>query len=114
MVADDIIRVHIRIGQGLANALTSLARQKNLSRNDIIQRILAKELRGYYKEYLQSDEWQVKRKAALLRDGLRCQLCRGEKNLHVHHITYDNIYNEPLSDLITLCKQCHSKLHSKS
>jgi 5-methylcytosine-specific restriction endonuclease McrA len=67
-----------------------------------------------YKEYLQSDNWKKltarKRKSAKN----KCQLCNdGEKTLHVHHRTYENLYKEKLADLIVLCEKCHRKFHDK-
>ena len=29
----------------------------------------------------------------------------------VHHKSYDSLYNEPLEDLISVCKDCHLKIH---
>lgn len=113
-MTDDIAQLHIRVATPVARALTSLARLRGQSRNDVIASILTVALRGHYREYLQSEAWKAKRKAALIRDGLRCQLCGHEKNLHVHHITYDRIYDEDLDDLITLCNECHSRLHGKN
>jgi len=66
-----------------------------------------------YKQYLKSDKWKRKRYAVLQRDGFRCVRCGSKNNLQVHHKTYRNIFNEPLSDLITLCKKCHKKQHGK-
>ena len=63
-------------------------------------------------QYLQSPEWQKKRKQKLKEAGSRCQLCNaGNAELHVHHRTYENIGNEKLSDLVVLCKECHRKFH---
>lgn len=50
------------------------------------------------------------------RDGYKCQYCKGkskEKGLHVHHIIYrrDKGSDEE-GNLLTLCKQCHDKVHS--
>lgn len=67
-----------------------------------------------YKEYIKSEEWKVKRKEVLERDKFKCRLCGAkgtEYNLHVHHNSYDNLGNEPLEDLITLCKKCHETYH---
>lgn len=114
MTHDDIAQLHIRIATSVARALASLAQHRGQSRNEVIASILTTALRGYYKEYLQSDAWKAKRKAVLIRDQLRCQLCGHEKNLHVHHVTYDRIYNEDLEDLITLCSDCHGGLHKKT
>ena len=66
-----------------------------------------------YKQYLKSDKWHKKRLAVLQRDGFRCVRCGSKNQLQVHHKTYRNIFNEPLSDLITLCKKCHKKQHKK-
>jgi len=32
----------------------------------------------------------------------------------VHHLTYANIYNEPLKDLLAVCGACHRFVHHKS
>jgi hypothetical protein len=33
--------------------------------------------------------------------------------INVHHIDYDRIGNERFSDLMVICKECHSMLHRK-
>ena len=111
---DDTAQLHIRIDVRVAKAVASYAQHRGQSKNEAIAAIITSAMRGYYKEYLQSDTWKAKRKAVLIRDGLRCQLCGHEKNLHVHHVTYDRIYDEDLDDLITLCSDCHSGLHKKT
>ena len=61
-----------------------------------------------YNRYLKSDAWMVKRACVLnLRDH-RCDLCN-EKATEVHHKTYDNVGQEPFSDLTALCKSCHTR-----
>lgn len=51
------------------------------------------------------------KKMIIARDGGICQCCRSDKRLHVHHI--DGIKkNNNLSNLITLCIQCHMSLHN--
>lgn len=67
-----------------------------------------------YKEYIKSEEWKHKRKQVLERDKFKCRLCGAkgtEYTLHIHHNSYDNLGNEPLEDLITLCKECHGIYH---
>lgn len=71
-----------------------------------------------YRDYLKSPEWAKKRKAAFDRDN-QCKLCgdRGAKTgnpLVVHHMTYERIFNEEMSDLITLCNKCHGYVHEES
>ena len=65
-----------------------------------------------YVKYLESDEWKEKRAERLKKDQYRCVLCGAEKNLEVHHVYCDNLYHEDVSnDLITLCKECHERVH---
>lgn len=67
-----------------------------------------------HKKYIQSEEWNIKRKAKLKDAGYKCQLCSAnETELHVHHNNYENLGNEEMTDLIVLCKECHSKFHDK-
>lgn len=65
-----------------------------------------------YDAYMQSDEWKSIREARLKKDNYRCHLCGGTDNLVVHHLTYDRLGREKLSDLITLCSACHEKQHA--
>lgn len=70
-----------------------------------------------YGELLKNPKWQRKRLEILQRDEWKCQECSSEyTELHVHHIEYKDFllpwqYND--SDLITLCKKCHSKKHTQ-
>lgn len=50
----------------------------------------------------------------LHRDGYQCQKCKTKKGkLHVHHIVFkSNGGTNAPSNLITLCKLCHDKLHN--
>jgi 5-methylcytosine-specific restriction endonuclease McrA len=64
-----------------------------------------------YREYLQSDEW-AQLKIDLFKDrGYKCEECGNKKRLAIHHLTYENIYNENSEDLIILCEKCHKKAH---
>lgn len=62
-----------------------------------------------YLEKLKSPKWQKKRLEVLQRDNFKCCLCGDEETeLHVHHLKYTKEpYDAPLSDLETLCKNCH-------
>ena len=63
-----------------------------------------------YRSYLNSPEWQTKRKEAIERDGGECRLCAGKFNLEVHHKTYDRVGDEHSNDLTTLCEKCHGSV----
>jgi hypothetical protein len=66
-----------------------------------------------YHEYLLSEKWLNLRKKKVKEAGGCCQLCSSKAALHVHHKSYDNVFNEQLADLIVLCKKCHEKFHDK-
>jgi 5-methylcytosine-specific restriction endonuclease McrA len=58
-------------------------------------------------EYYKSPEWETVRVFAIHRANHRCQRCGSAGVLQVHHVTYDNLYNEKPEDLEALCKRCH-------
>ena len=62
-----------------------------------------------YHEYLKSERWQNLRKSVLHRDNELC-IC-GKKATEVHHKTYERLGNEPPSDLVSLCRNCHQNVH---
>jgi 5-methylcytosine-specific restriction endonuclease McrA len=66
-----------------------------------------------YNQYLSSNIWKEKRKLIFDRDNNICQICKTEPSSEVHHLTYQNVYNEPLEDLIAICSPCHRKKHDK-
>jgi 5-methylcytosine-specific restriction endonuclease McrA len=63
-----------------------------------------------YKEYLNSDKWKTKRERVLDRDNYLCQACLSAKATQVHHLTYSHVFNEPMFDLVSICKRCHDKI----
>ena len=65
-------------------------------------------LAQHYHEYLLSWKWRRKRDKVLERDKHRCQYC-GNTASDVCHLTYENVFAEPLSDLISVCRECHEK-----
>jgi len=80
---------------------------------------------GVTKEYIlarNSDEYKLWRGSVFVRDGYECQHCHAKCGnginvyLHAHHIKGFSEYPElrfDVSNGITLCKQCHYKVHSK-
>lgn len=69
------------------------------------------ERRKYYEDYIKSENWKRVRKLVLERDDFLCQGCRIKKAVHVHHTTYDFLGDELLFQLISLCVDCHQKIH---
>ncbi|WP_348714237.1 hypothetical protein [Tenacibaculum sp. 190130A14a] len=66
-----------------------------------------------YVRYLKSTKWRRIRKDVLERDENMCQECKVSKAEHVHHLTYDNLFNETLEDLLSVCSKCHTKIHKE-
>jgi len=70
--------------------------------------------REKYHKYLESPEWDARRKWWLRRADWRCQFCNeSSQALHCHHRTYDRIYQEDPDDVIVLCQTCHDWHHKK-
>lgn len=72
---------------------------------------IPKLLLSTYNDYMLSPKWQRQRANRMAIDNNECKLCFSKTQLHVHHITYDNFGNEPMNELITVCKPCHEKIH---
>lgn len=64
-----------------------------------------------YRNYLRSDEWREKRTKVLKRCKGICEACAESEATQVHHLTYENVFEEPLFDLVGICAPCHKKLH---
>ena len=64
-------------------------------------------------EYYKSEEWRNKRLFALHKAGHRCDKCASKLNLEVHHLTYENLYDQKPEDLTVLCPRCHKKADRK-
>ena len=64
-----------------------------------------------YQTYLQSHEWEAKRKEKLESCQYKCE-CEGgchRQATQIHHLHYDTLGNESLQDLQALCAKCHMK-----
>jgi hypothetical protein len=63
-----------------------------------------------YNRYLTSAKWADKRARVLERDNYLCQACRRRTATQVHHLTYKNVFDEPLFDLVAICDVCHNAI----
>lgn len=66
-----------------------------------------------YTEYLMSKEWSEKRELVKDRANYACEFT-GEKNvpLEIHHLSYVNVGEEPLEDLVALKYSVHWAIHN--
>lgn len=65
---------------------------------------------GNYREYLKSKHWKSVRRRHRRVMRYRCFLCGVRKNLELHHITYQNLGNELIHDLVYLCAPHHDQI----
>jgi 5-methylcytosine-specific restriction endonuclease McrA len=83
-------------------------------RSVVVETSTPAEEHGYtYDEHMKSDYWRKIRFQAFQRDKHKCRHCGSGMNLVCHHITYENLGNESLDDLLTLCKRCHYNVHQE-
>lgn len=64
-----------------------------------------------YSAYLASPEWAAKKAKVLRRSAGRCEGCGEAQPTQAHHLTYANVFDEFLFDLVALCESCHTRLH---
>ena len=91
---------------------TNIANYEKYKDNFIQREIEEKERKKRYADYLQSDKWKAIRLKVFKRDNNLCQVCLETPAQHVHHITYANLGNELMTELLSVCKDCHfNRLH---
>jgi hypothetical protein len=68
---------------------------------------------GFYKSYLQSNHWHEFRKHVLETKGRKCEDCGATEGVifDIHHLTYENLGEEQLEDVVVLCHSCHMARH---
>jgi 5-methylcytosine-specific restriction endonuclease McrA len=65
-----------------------------------------------YNLYLMSEEWAVKRQKVLTRARYVCEVCHRAEAQHIHHLTYNHVFDERLYELQAVCFRCHDRLHA--
>lgn len=64
--------------------------------------------------YMASREWALKREAVRERSQGFCERCWYAPQEAVHHMTYEHLGDEPLDELLAVCRPCHAWLSAKS
>ena len=67
-----------------------------------------------YVKHLMSEKWKQTKLTRLLIDDFKCQQCSKPitaETSHCHHITYQNLGDEGMKDVVSVCPQCHNDIH---
>lgn len=64
-----------------------------------------------YQWYLGSAFWRERREWIMKRAEGICEKCKKRRATEVHHLNYLRVFNELPTDLVALCRQCHSEIH---
>ena len=63
---------------------------------------------------LDANSYHELHRQVLERDGWRCQVCGSMQNLQVHHLKFRSQSGGDVEqNLITLCAECHERMHRK-
>lgn len=99
----------------------ALAPSYDLARNEQRQSIYQKHIKKQkardgawwdrYRQHLASPEWADTRQKVFKRANGLCEGCGDEPATAVHHLTYTDLGNEFLWQLVAVCKTCHDRAH---
>lgn len=67
-----------------------------------------------YLKYITTQQWWENKKNRYIFDNGICQQCETVltmSNSVCHHLHYRTLFNENMADLVTLCPECHGKIH---
>lgn len=93
--------------------------KKNILINEINKIKYAIDMSGKYQDYLkylESPEWDEKRRMRLYFNKNnfhgKCEVCGKTEATQCHHMTYERLYNEWIFDLAAVCSSCHERIHN--
>jgi 5-methylcytosine-specific restriction endonuclease McrA len=65
----------------------------------------------FYNQYIKGPRWAAKREAWFNAFGKYCRACGTAYGpIQLHHMTYDRLGRERMSDLVALCANCHKEV----
>jgi len=65
----------------------------------------------FYNQYIKGPRWAAKREAWFNAFGKYCRACgTAHGPIQLHHMTYDRLGRERMSDLVALCANCHKEV----
>lgn len=103
---NSLLSFNIELGENLSREIyeeyhEALAELDDLKKSNFFSK---------YEKYLNSSVWKSKRERVLRRDNYLCQACLQKDATEVHHLTYKHVFDEPLFELTSVCKNCHEKI----
>lgn len=66
-------------------------------------------VQNYYNDYIKSPNWELLKLNKLDQNPL-CEIC-SKKSFTVHHLSYDRLWKELESDIVSVCNSCHYDCH---
>lgn len=94
-------------------AVRKAKRKGGITRRYHRELVLAKQGFQSYPEYLRSPRWaDVKRRYGADLGRPQDCICGETEGLQLHHLTYERVGSEDLSDLTPLCRNCHAMIHT--
>jgi predicted nucleic acid-binding protein len=99
--------------QGLSTEerITDHFREKGIDPQDLIALFTCPWVPDAHKKYLKSHHWRKIKQEYWAVHIRECSICELKKNIHLHHRTYVNLWNESFDDLVPLCAVHHHELH---
>lgn len=64
-----------------------------------------------YERHLSSNKWQKTRIQVFRRAYWTCECCHKARATQVHHLSYEHVGCENLSELLAVCVACHDEIH---
>ena len=68
----------------------------------------------FYVSHLMSEKWKQTKLTRLLIDDFKCKQCNKPitaETSNCHHITYQNLGDEGMKDVVSVCPKCHNDIH---
>jgi uncharacterized protein YlaI len=89
----------------------NLAKMPERQRRAAVSRAATNGHTPEYEAYLTSREWKSRKDRYFSTHAKKCEICNKKTRIHAHHLSYEKLGNEPDSDLMPLCHDCHNKVH---
>lgn len=110
-MTDSLSSAHERGSDAVARRSTpATSRQAAVRRYTARNALLRRQGYKNYGDYLRSAHWRRLRAEYRASDLPQSCIC-GEWETQLHHITYERVGQERLSDLVPLCPSCHTLVH---